>query len=97
MLRGPKFFPTWEFAAEQPFVQAALAGLRAAGLQPQVGAYRFCTNGASSAGVLGVPTVGFGPAAEGDAHVVDERLAIGELVAACHGYQGIIANTCGRK
>ncbi len=58
VLRGPKFFPAWEFAAEHPFVQAALAGLRAAGLKPQIGAYRFCTNGASSAGVLGVPTVG---------------------------------------
>ena len=52
-------------------------------------AYRFCTNGASSAGVLGIPTVGFGPAAEGDAHVADERLSIADLVAAAQGYRGI--------
>jgi acetylornithine deacetylase/succinyl-diaminopimelate desuccinylase-like protein len=71
-------------------VQAALAGLRSVGLNPAIRAYRFCTNGASSAGVLGVPTVGFGPAAEGDAHVVDERLAIAELVAAAQGYRGIV-------
>jgi putative selenium metabolism hydrolase len=90
VLAAPKFFPAWVFAEEHPFVQAALAGLRESGLDPQISAYRFCTNGASSAGVLGVPTVGFGPAAEGDAHVVDERLAIAELIAAAQGYRGIV-------
>jgi len=40
-----------------------------------------------------VPTVGFGPAAEGDAHVVDERLAIAELAAAAAGYRGIVEAT----
>lgn len=89
-LRGPKFFPAWAFAEDHPFVQSASRGLRAAGLVPKVGAYRFCTNAAYSAGVAGVPTVGFGPAAEADAHVVDERLALSELAAAARGYQGII-------
>ncbi len=92
ILRAPKFFPAWIFAEDHPFVQGALAGLHAAGLQPAIRAYRFCTNGASSAGVLGIPTVGFGPAAEGDAHVVDERLSIAELVAAAQGYQGIVVS-----
>jgi len=92
-LAAPKFFPAWVFAEDHPFVQAALAGLRGAGLDPAIRAYRFCTNGASSAGVLGVPTVGFGPAAEGDAHVVDERLAIAELAAAAAGYRGIVEAT----
>lgn len=90
VLAAPKFFPAWAFDEEHPFVQAALAGLQQAGLNPAIRAYRFCTNGASSAGVLGIPTVGFGPAAEGDAHVVDERLAIAELVAAAQGYRGIV-------
>lgn len=89
VLTAPKFFPAWAFAEDHPFVQAASVGLQQAGLNPAIRAYRFCTNGASSAGVLGIPTVGFGPAAEGDAHVVDERLAIAELVSAAHGYQGI--------
>lgn len=92
LLHAPKFFPAWVFAEDHPFVQAALAGLHAAGLDPTIRAYRFCTNGASSAGVLGIPTVGFGPAAEADAHVVDERLAIAQLHAAALGYQGIVAS-----
>jgi putative selenium metabolism hydrolase len=90
LLRGPKFFPAWVFAEEHPFVQAALVGLRSAGLDPSLGAYRFCTNAAYSAGLAGVPTVGFGPAAEGDAHVVDERLELASLLKAAQGYHGII-------
>jgi putative selenium metabolism hydrolase len=89
-LRGPKFFPAWEFDESLPFVQRALYGLRQAGLTPQVGAYRFCTNAAYSAGVAGIPTLGFGPAAEGDAHVVDERVALRDLGQAARGYRGII-------
>jgi putative selenium metabolism hydrolase len=90
VLQAQKFFPAWEFAEEHPFVQMALRGLRTAGLNPQLRAYRFCTNAASSAGKLGAPTVGFGPAAEEDAHVVDERLSIAELTAAARGYAGIV-------
>ncbi len=90
ILRGPKFLPAWTFSEDHPFVAAALRGLRAAGLDPTVGAYRFCTDAAYSAGKAGVPTVGFGPGREQDAHVVDERLAMEELIAAERGYRGII-------
>jgi putative selenium metabolism hydrolase len=90
VLRGPKFFPAWVFPEQHPFVQAALTGLRAAGLNPGLGAYRFCTNAAYSAGRAGVPTIGFGPAAEGDAHVVDERLELAALYKAAEGYRRII-------
>ena len=67
------------------------------GLSPETRAYQFCTNAAYSAGVAGVPTVGFGPARERDAHVVDERLPLAELEAAARGYQGIIRAVLGRE
>lgn len=92
-LRGPKFLPAWAFPEEHPFVQTALRGLAAAGLDPAIGAYRFCTDAAYSAGTAGVPTVGFGPGREQDAHVVDERLAIADLLAAERGYRSIIEAT----
>ena len=85
-----KFFPAWLYAEDDPFVAAALGGLHAAGIPATTSAYRFCTNAAYSAGSAGVPTVGFGPATEADAHVVDERLAIADLQAAARGYQAII-------
>ena len=90
VLRGPKFLPAWLLAEAHSFVQTVLQGLRAAGLDPQLGAYRFCTNAAYSAGTAGVPTVGFGPGREQDAHVIDERLAVEDLMAAERGYRGII-------
>lgn len=95
VLRSPKFFPAWVFPEDDWFVRSARQGLYAAGLQPAVAAYRFCTNGAYSAGIAGVPTVGFGPASEGDAHVVDERIALEQLAAAARGYLGIIAAVLG--
>ena len=90
VLRGPKFFPAWKFAPDHAFVQSAFAGLQAAGLNPQLSAYQFCTNGAHSAGIAKAPTVGFGPSAEGQAHVVDEYIALDHLQAAARGYLGII-------
>ncbi|MBE7555142.1 MAG: YgeY family selenium metabolism-linked hydrolase [Anaerolineales bacterium] len=89
-LRHEKFFPAWKFAPNHPFVETALAGLRAAGLNPGLGAYRFCTNAAYSAGMAGVPTIGFGPSSEGHAHVVDEHIELEQLFSAARGYLGII-------
>ncbi len=89
-LTANKFFPAWEMDEENEFVQMALKGLRASGLEPQISAYRFCTNAAYSIGTAGVPTIGFGPGAEGDAHVVDEQLSLDELAKTARGYKGII-------
>lgn len=89
-LHGPKFFPAWKLPAEHELVRGALAGLRQAGLDPALRAYRFCTNGTYSAGRAQIPTVGFGPSAEGQAHVVDEHIELEQLFAAARGYRGIL-------
>lgn len=93
ILRGRKFLPAWVLPESNPFVQTCLDGLRRIGLDPKIGAYRFCTNAAYSAGVAGVPTVGFGPGREEDAHTVDERLTVEALSWAEKGYRGIIEAT----
>ena len=85
-----KFFPAWELEESHPFVQKALRGLRTAGLDPDMRAYRFCTNAAYSIGEAGIPTIGFGPGAESDAHVVDEKISLDDLEEAALGYKGII-------
>lgn len=89
-LSGPKFFPAWKLPVDHSFVQAALAGLHGAGLDSQLSAYRFCTNAAYSAGHANVPTIGFGPSREEQAHVVDEYIELAQLQAAAQGYLGII-------
>lgn len=84
-----KFFPAWLLPEKDDFVQTALKALEGTGLSPETRAYRFCTNAAYSAGVAGVPTIGFGPAGEGDAHVIDERLQLDDLIAVAKGYSAI--------
>jgi putative selenium metabolism hydrolase len=94
VLRAEKFFPAWQLAGEHAFVQGALRALRGIGQAPQLGAYRFCTNAAYSAGVAGVPTVGYGPSAEGQAHVIDEYIELAQLVGAARGYGAIMETLC---
>jgi acetylornithine deacetylase/succinyl-diaminopimelate desuccinylase-like protein len=94
-LEQEKFFPAWLFPEDEPFLVQALAGLHGEGIPAEAMAYRFCTNAAYSAGIARVPTVGFGPGRETDAHVVDERLGLVDLEGAARGYRGIIQAVLG--
>ena len=85
-----KFFPAWLLDADDAIVTRAQAALAQAGQAPALSAYRFCTNAAYSAGVAGVPTIGYGPAGETDAHVIDERLRLEDLFAAAVGYGALM-------
>lgn len=93
----PKFAPAWKTPVNHPLVRAALKGLAWAGLPPRLGAYGFCTNGSYSAGKYGLPTIGFGPANESQAHTVDEYIEVEALLAAVRGYRGIALETCGGR
>ena len=84
-----KFFPAWLADDADPFVTGALAAVHGAGIDAGLNAYRFCTNAAYSAGAAGIPTIGFGPATEADAHIINERLKLDDLIAAAQGYQAI--------
>lgn len=90
LVSAEKFFPAWLLPVEHPVVQSALGALRGIGQQPQITTWRFCTNAAWSAGVLGIPTIGYGPREEKDIHIVDEHLPIAELIAAAEGYRAIV-------
>ena len=85
----PKWYAPWEIDESHVLVQQALAGLRRAGLDPSMRSYQFCTNAAYSAGAAGVPTVGFGPSSEHNAHVCDEYLEVSQLLGAATGYLAI--------
>lgn len=85
-----KFFPAWLRSEDDAYVRTALNAIGQTGLAPRSRAYRFCTNAAYSAGVADAPTIGFGPADEHDAHIVDERLLVDDLLAAAQGYAALI-------
>lgn len=79
--------PAWRMADDAPIVRAGLAALEHAGLVPRLTHYAFCTNGSESAGRRGIPTVGFGPGEESEAHRIDESVEIAHLRAAASGYE----------
>ena len=94
-LKMAKWFPAWAFPRDHNFVQTAAQGLQNAGLSVEYDVYRFCTNGAFSAGVAGVPTIGFGPSTSALCHIVDEYIELDALVNAAKGYIGIIEAVLG--
>lgn len=89
-LRGEKFFPAWELPEDHPLIRTAQEALATVNLPGETGAYRFCTNAAYSAGMAAIPTLGFGPGREEDAHTTDECLPLSELQDAARGYQALI-------
>jgi len=91
-IRGERFFPGWVLEESDEFVQTALAGLRSAGLPPEVTQYSFCTNGSHYAGEAGIKTIGFGPSRENVAHTIDEYIEIDQLLKAVEGYYGILGS-----
>ena len=85
-----RFFPGWKYDASEPYVQKVKKRLDEIGIRPELTAYNFCTNGSHYAGEAGIRTMGFGPSREDLAHTVDEYVEIDQLVAAMHGYIGIM-------
>lgn len=89
-LKGLKFFPAWVINEDHPLVKAALDGLHSRNFYPKLGSFAFCTNAAYSAGVADIPTIGFGPGMEQDAHTVNERMKVSDIERAADGYMGMI-------
>jgi putative selenium metabolism hydrolase len=88
-LRYPmeKYYPTWVLAESHPVTQAAVRTYRALwNKAPVVDKWTFSTNGVGSMGLMGVPTIGFGPGEEKVAHSVVERVPIRHLVEAAQFY-----------
>lgn len=86
-VEAPNCAPAWRMADDAPIVQAGIAALTHAGLLPVLSHYGFCTNGSESAGRRGIPTIGFGPGDESEAHRIDESLEVSHLFAAITGYE----------
>ena len=83
------FAPAWKMPVDGPLVQGAVAALRSIGQAAELGHYSFCTNGSGSAGILGIPTIGYGPGREEEAHIIDEFLELEQLQAAAAGYAAL--------
>ena len=89
-MRAPKFFPAWVLEEEHPLVQHAHTALKKLNPETEIKSFQFCTNAASSAGMYGLPTIGYGLGRETDAHTANESISIEELHQAMLGYQAMI-------
>jgi putative selenium metabolism hydrolase len=88
-LRYPmeKYYPTWVLEESHPLAQAAISTYkRLWNRDPFVDKWTFSTNGVGSMGLMGVPSIGFGPGEEDVAHSVVERIPIRHLVDAAQFY-----------
>ena len=82
-----KYYPTWVLEESHPLAQAAISTYRSLwNAEPVVDKWTFSTNGVGSMGLMGVPTIGFGPGEEEVAHSVGERVPIEHLVKAAQFY-----------
>ncbi len=86
-----KYYPTWELPENAPGTQAALAAHRSAfDEDAQIGFWVFSTNAVATAGMLGIPTIGFGPGHEKFAHAPNEQVETEHLVRAAAFYVALV-------
>lgn len=90
------FLPGWRCREEDPWRQALLAALAAAGLPAAVYAAPCGTNASESAGRRGIASFIYGPGSLAEAHIADEWVAIDELLAAQAGFSAIARATLRR-
>ncbi len=93
-----KYYPTWVLEEAHPAIQAALqAGEHALGHRPNVGKWTFSTNGIATAGMFGIPTLGFGPGDEVHAHTPEDQCPIEHLTIAATFYAAFSAAFVGQS
>jgi putative selenium metabolism hydrolase len=94
-LSAPEYAAAWWTDEDSHLVSTAKTALTEVGLDPTPTHYSFCTNGSLTAGVLGIPTIGFGVGVESMAHQVDEHVTLDSLRAGARGYASLARHLCG--
>jgi acetylornithine deacetylase/succinyl-diaminopimelate desuccinylase-like protein len=80
-------YPAWVLDEEHPLVLSTARAIRTQlKRRPRVGCWDFSTEGAYTAGVAGIPTVGFGPGDPRRAHTADEHVHLADVYAAAETY-----------
>jgi putative selenium metabolism hydrolase len=82
-----KFFPAWETADDGPaYGAASIAAERVLGRKPRVHRSTFSSHGCATAGMFGIPTIGFGPADEVHSHTINDQISLAQLEPAMAFY-----------
>ena len=87
------YFPTWVLAEGHPALQAAVKSYQNLfAAEPKVDKWTFSTNGVTIMGKHGIPTLGFGPGNEVQAHAPNERIPLDHLHKAVAFYVEFVQN-----
>ncbi len=88
----PKYYPTWALEEDHPLVQQT-HGIVGTMLdsEPEITKWTFSTSGNYTRGVANIPTIGFGPSREDQAHAADECVSVENVVDATGVYAGLAA------
>ena len=86
-----KYYPTWIMEKNHPILnKAETVYKKLFNTNPVVDKWTFSTNGVATAGMFGIPTIGFGPANEIYAHSPQDQCPIDHLTKAMMFYVGLI-------
>lgn len=86
-----KYFPCWQTKEEELPVKKAVEAYQSTfDGEPEVSHWTFSTNGVATAGLCGIPTVGFGPGHEKFAHAPNEEVEVEHLVRSAAFYAGFV-------
>jgi putative selenium metabolism hydrolase len=86
-LDGPSFYPGWLLEEEAPLISTGFETCRALwGKTPELDVWHFSTDGTYSAGVAGIPTLGFGPEEEKYVHAATDQVNLEKLRKAAEFY-----------
>jgi len=95
-LDGPSYYPGWLLDEQHSLLTAGRATCAALwGQSPAVDVWRFSTDGAYSAGMAGIPTLGFGPQEEQYVHTVRDQVNLDKLRRAAEFY-ALFPFVCGK-
>jgi putative selenium metabolism hydrolase len=90
-----KYYPTWVLEENHPLCKASVETCRRMlAKEPKVDKWTFSTNGVATMGMMGIPTIGFGPANEVYAHTVDDQVPVDHLVKAAAFYAAFPSVYC---
>jgi putative selenium metabolism hydrolase len=94
--RTREVFPPWALPAEHPLVQTAINSLRRTlGHRPAVTRWSFSTDGVYTMGQANIPTIGFGPGREEDAHSPNEHVRLESVHLAAQAYAQLAVDLLG--
>jgi acetylornithine deacetylase/succinyl-diaminopimelate desuccinylase-like protein len=85
-----KYHPPWITDEGHPLVQKALFALKKVGQHPEIKYWKFGTDGSMTAGLMGIPTIGYSGTEERFAHTPDEMVNIEMMMQSLEGYFSII-------